>query len=579
MIAVKDSYSTIVDNWNTAQQIDAYTVKSSLWTISTTSGSLGRPTLTVTDASTAIWGAGFTDKFLTVREMGPTSAASATGSNTGATIKFVPNVGSGDLTSVIFDYVQLMSAASVTFYDENDNVITGISGSTGLNANTVNTSSQSYNVDMPYLNYAAYFVLSNFQNETFYIKAGSQTNYTGTTTPVLDGASANLSSTIVNGTLSTTLGTNEVLEVFRNGVSVGNATVTGTTWSVVDRNASNVLTNAYTARVKNTSTSTYMNSSNVFTINTAPQLQITDNSTTDVVASSSSVTYSFTFDQPVMGFDTNDVTVTNGTKGAFTKINDSLYTLVVTEPAGSGTTQVVVANSSYTAVVNGFAGVPGTGAVGLQDYGVVGSAVAKTLTGTASAETLLGSELADNITGAGGADKIYAGAGDDTVTLNASNVTQLGTSGSGALVDGGAGTNIFRLSGTGITLDLTLATVSSNLRNFSSVDLTGSGNNTLKLNLEDVLSLSGAVDNATSTGADESRMLVINGDAGDVLQLVSGSQWTQTGAGLSGATLGGAVAANAYGPSFGFVAGDTYARYTYGGATLFVDESLLVTNL
>jgi hypothetical protein len=111
------------------------------------------------------------------------------------------------------------------------------------------------------------------------------------------------------------------------------------------------------------------------------------------------------------------------------------------------------------------------------------------------------------------------------------------------------------------------------------VDLTGSGNNTLKLNLEDVLSLSGAVDNATSTGADESRMLVINGDAGDVLQLVSGSQWTQTGSGLSGATLGGAVAANAYGPSFGFVAGDTYARYTYGGATLFVDESLLVTNL
>jgi hypothetical protein len=38
------------------------------------------------------------------------------------------------------------------------------------------------------------------------------------------------------------------------------------------------------------------------------------------------------------------------------------------------------------------------------------------------------------------------------------------------------------------------------------------------------------------------------------------------------------VAANSYGSAFGFVAGDTYAKYTYGGATLFVDESLLVTN-
>jgi VCBS repeat-containing protein len=577
MVAVKDSYSTQLDDWNSATQIDAFTVKSNLWTITTTSGSLGRPTLTVSNASTAIWGAGATNKFLTVSEMGTTSGASSTANNTGATIKFVPNTGAGSLYSLIFDYVQLMSSASVTYYDENNNVIPV--NNSALNASVVNTTSQSYGIFTPYLKYASYFVLSNFGNEIFYLANGSATIYTGTKTPVIDGASANLSSTIVNGTLSTTLGTNEVLEVFRNGVSVGNATVTGTTWTVVDRDASSVLPNVYTARVKNTSTSTYLNSSNVFSINPAPTLAITDNSATDVVASSSSVTYSFTFDQPVTGFDTNDVTVTNGTKGAFTKINDSLYTLVVTEPAGSGTTQVVVANSSYTAVVNGFAGVPGTGAVGLQDYGVAGSAVAKTLTGTTSAETLLGSELADNITGAGGADKIYTGAGDDTVILNAANITSLGTSGSGSLVDGGSGTNIFKLSGAGITLDLTLATVSSNLRNFSSVDLTGSGNNTLKLNLEDVLSLSGAVDNAISTGADESKMLVINGDAGDVLQLVSGSQWTQTGSGLSGATLGGSMAADAFGSSYGFVAGDTYARYTYGGATLFVDESVTLTNL
>lgn len=580
VLAVKNSSYTVVEDMNSAVQVDAYTVKTKLWTITTTAGSLGQPTVTLKDGSTAptVWGTGTTFKYLAIGEAGASSAASSTGSNTGATIKFVANEGAtGNLYNASFTYGMLMSTASVTYYDENGTPIV-ISGS-AMNASTSQTAGPgtSYSVYTPYLNYASYFVLSNFGNEMFYISNGTATYFTGTTTPVLNGASANLSSTIVNGTLSTTLAANEVLEVFRNGVSVGNATVTGATWSIVDTGAMNTTIDVYTARVKNTTTSTYLNASNLFTINPVPELVIADNSTTDVVASSSSVTYSFTFDQAVTGFDTSDVTVTNGTKGVFTKIDDSHYTLVVTEPAGSGTTQVVVADASYTALVNGFAGVSGTGAVGLQDYGVVGSAVAKTLTGTTSTETLLGSELADNITGAGGADKIYTGAGDDSVTLNASNITALGTSGSGALVDGGAGTNILKLSGAGITLDLTLATVSSSLRNFSSVDLTGSGNNTLKLSLDDVLSMSDAVDNATSTGADESKMLVLNGDAGDVVQLVSGSQWTQTGFGLAGATLGGAVAANAYGASFGFVSGHTYAKYAYGGATLFMDETVTLS--
>jgi hypothetical protein len=91
--------------------------------------------------------------------------------------------------------------------------------------------------------------------------------------------------------------------------------------------------------------------------------------------------------------------------------------------------------------------------------------------------------------------------------------------------------------------------------------------------------MSGTTDNATSTDANESKMLVVNGDAGDVVQLVSGSQWTQAGAGLSGATLGGTVAANAYGSSFNFISGHTYAQYNYGGASLFIDETMTLTNL
>jgi hypothetical protein len=410
-----------------------------------------------------------------------------------------------------------------------------------------------------------------------------------TTSAITNGGSTQQTPPTISGTLSAALAANEVVEVFRNGVSIGNATVSGTSWSKADSTLSAVQTDVYTSRVKNTVTGLYLNTSNVWTINPVPELlSITDNNANAVVANGTAVTYTFNFSQAVTGFDASDVTVINGTKGAFTAVSSTQYTLVVTEPAsGSGTTQVFVADGSYNALVDSVAGLSGTGGSALQDYGpaTVAAATAKTVNGTTAADTLYGSDAADTLSAVGGgggtgsADKVYAGAGNDTVTLDADNITQLATSGSGALVDGGAGTNILKLSGSGLTLDLTLATVSTNLKNFSSVDLTGSGNNTLKLNLEDVLSLSGAVDNATSTGADESKMLVVNGDAGDVVQLVSGSQWTQAGSGLAGATLGGTVAANAYGSSFGFVTGDTYAKYTYGGATLFIDETLLVTNL
>ena len=203
----------------------------------------------------------------------------------------------------------------------------------------------------------------------------------------------------------------------------------------------------------------------------------------------------------------------------------------------------------------------------------------KNMTGTAAADTITGTNSADNIVGAGGADTISAGAGDDIVTINASNVTQLATSGSGASVDGGTGINMLLLSGSDIVLDLTSSVVAANLKNFSTVDLTGSGDNTLKLSLTDVLSMPGAVDNALSTGADESHMLVVNGNAGDVVQLASGSLWAQTSTGLSGTSLGSMTAANSYGSSFGFAAGHTYALYTHSGASLFMDELVQLNTL
>ncbi len=73
----------------------------------------------------------------------------------------------------------------------------------------------------------------------------------------------------------------------------------------------------------------------------APSVVISDNA---AGTASGPVTFTFTFSEAVNGFTAGDVTVTNGTKGAFTGSNgDSVYTLVVTPPAGStGTIDVSV---------------------------------------------------------------------------------------------------------------------------------------------------------------------------------------------------------------------------------------------
>jgi large repetitive protein len=75
---------------------------------------------------------------------------------------------------------------------------------------------------------------------------------------------------------------------------------------------------------------------------TAPTVAITDN-VADTVANGP-VTFTFTFSENVTGFTADDVTVSaNGTKGVFTAVSDSVYTLVVTPDAGStGTLEVSV---------------------------------------------------------------------------------------------------------------------------------------------------------------------------------------------------------------------------------------------
>jgi len=74
---------------------------------------------------------------------------------------------------------------------------------------------------------------------------------------------------------------------------------------------------------------------------TSPTLTITDDTTNSATGD---VTYTFTFSEAVTGFSSDDVTLTGGSKGTFTAVSTTEYTLVVTpEDASSDDMTVNVA--------------------------------------------------------------------------------------------------------------------------------------------------------------------------------------------------------------------------------------------
>ncbi|MGV0984163.1 MAG: Ig-like domain-containing protein [Limnohabitans sp.] len=196
-----------------------------------------------------------------------------------------------------------------------------------------------------------------------------------------------------------------------------------------------------------------------------------------------------------------------------------------------------------------------------------GTAAADVLTGTDTAETFNIATAAS--TTATGTDKVYAGAGNDTVIFNDFNASVMN-------VDGGSGVNTLQMSNSSTiaanVIDLTNAAVRARVHNFNSIDLTGTAANTLKLNWAAVVALSGTTD-VTGTAADESKMLVVSGNAGDTLNLVNLTSWN-VGAAQTAADL-----TTIYGSAYNFLAGHTYKAYTLNGATVFVDQAIATTTL
>ena len=137
-----------------------------------------------------------------------------------------------------------------------------------------------------------------------------------------------------------------------------------------------------------------------------------------------------------------------------------------------------------------------------------GTAAAETLTGDGTANVIVAGRGNDSVSGGGGADVIYAAEGDDTITVSDTAF---------ARIDGGSGDDTLALDGSGLTLDLT-AIADSNLAGVETIDITGTGSNTLTLDVLEVLNIS-----------DTSNTLTVIGNAGDRVVIVLDGEWAPTG--------------------------------------------------
>ena len=242
-------------------------------------------------------------------------------------------------------------------------------------------------------------------------------------TPVLGivatGGTTNDTAPTLSGTISAVLGTGDEVRIFRDGVDVGAATVTGTNWTFSDVGLIDSTNYSYVAAVVdpagNAGTASAPYAIRVETQN--PTLQITD-ATADALTNAP-VVFTFAFSRSVTGFDITDVAVTGGTAGALSGSGAS-YQLTVTPAAGSTTpiTVTVGAGAAIDAAGNpNDAAAPATQGVDTQGPSVAisdgtGAAVTNApVTFTFNFGEPVTGFTADDVTVSGGTKGAFSGSG------------------------------------------------------------------------------------------------------------------------------------------------------------------------
>ena len=172
---------------------------------------------------------------------------------------------------------------------------------------------------------------------------------------------------------------------------------------------------------------------------------------------------------------------------------------------------------------------------------VIGTSAAESLSGTAGANQIVAGDGNDTVTGNGGADVMYGGRGNDTFVLNADNLAELALSIGNASQDiarinGGTGIDALQLAGAGVDFDLSQVRRSA-LEGIERIDINGSGDNTLRLRLIDVLNFGdNNIWNASNTNGvsgealaaiEPRRQLRLEGNAGDTVDLADFANWTR----------------------------------------------------
>jgi hypothetical protein len=172
---------------------------------------------------------------------------------------------------------------------------------------------------------------------------------------------------------------------------------------------------------------------------------------------------------------------------------------------------------------------------------VIGTSAAESLSGTAGANQIVAGDGNDTVTGNGGADVMYGGRGNDTFVLNADNLAELALSIGNASQDiarinGGTGIDALQLAGAGIDFDLSQVRRSA-LEGIERINITGSGDNTLRLRLIDVLNFgdnniwnagnTNGVSGEALAAIEPRRQLRLEGNAGDTVDLSDFANWTR----------------------------------------------------